>query len=148
MRGDTARLAGGAAPVHPDQEGRALAGPPMRRRSGSDKRKRTAVLPIRLTPEERRLIDGNAERAALTAASYARHVLLGVDPPRQARRPPVEKRELGRLLGLAGNIASNINQIARVLNGGGEADLGALDHALAELTDMRRALLTALRRDP
>lgn len=147
MRGKTARLAGGFAPVHPDQEGDALAGPPLRVRSGSNKRKRLVVLGVRLTPEERDLIDRHAERAALTVGSYARGVLLGVEPPRQARRPPVEKRELARLLGHIGHIGSNVNQIARVLNGGGEADLPALDDALDQLADIRAALLAALGRE-
>jgi hypothetical protein len=113
---------------------------------GSEKRVRSAHLTIRLTPDERGQIDAMAERAGITPGSLARQIVLGAPPPRQVRRPPVERRELARLLGHLGHIGSNLNQIARVLNGGGEADLGALDEALTGLGEMRDAVLAALGR--
>ena len=113
---------------------------------GSEKRARTTHLTIRLTPDERATIDASAERAGLTAGSYARQVLMGAPAPRQVRRPPVERRELVRLLGNLGYVGNNINQIARVLNGGGEADFAGLNEALAGLGTVRLAILKALGR--
>lgn len=114
--------------------------------SGSEKRARASHLTIRLTEAERAEIDAAAARGGLTAGSYARQVLLAAPPPRQVRRPPIERKELARLLGEFGHIGSNINQIARVLNGGGEADLEAIDTALVALVDMRDGLISALGR--
>ena len=61
---------------------------------GSEKRARTMHLTIRLSPDERAVIDSAAERSGLTAGSHARQVLLGAGAPRQVRRPPIERREL------------------------------------------------------
>jgi len=116
--------------------------------SGSEKRARISHLTMRLTPDERAAIDEAAERAGLTPGSYARHAVLGAPAPRQARRPPVERRELARLLGELGHIGGNLNQLARSMNTGAlvyEADIGA---ALAGLAEMRSAVLKALGREP
>ena len=115
---------------------------------GSEKRARTTHLTIRLTPDERAAIDAAAERAGLTAGSYARQLLMGAPAPRQVRRPPIERRELVRLLGNLGYVGNNINQIARVLNGGGEPDFPGLNEALAGLGTVRKGILKALGRAP
>lgn len=148
MRGDTARLSGGVAPVNPHQEGAALHGPPLPRRSGSEKRKRSVCLAVRLTAEERALIEGQAERAGLATGSYARLVLLGAPPPRQIRRPPVERRELARLLGEIGHIGGNLNQLAHHANSGLAFDRVAFRSAVAALEAIRKAILSALGRSP
>jgi len=160
MRGDTARLSGGAAPVNPGQEGDPLAAPPQRpaaadaspskqvARSGSEKRQRSSVLHVRLTPAEHSHIVGHAERSGLTAASYARQVLLAAPPPRQVRRPPIERQELSRLLGEIGRVGSNLNQLAHAANAGVPSDRSALRRVLESLADVRVAILSALGRRP
>jgi len=115
---------------------------------GSEKRPRSSHLTFRLTPEERAAIDQAADRAGLTSGSYARQVLLGAPAPRQVRRPPVERRELARLLGLFGNIGSNLNQIARAANSGDGVDAVDFARELANLQVARNAILKALGRDP
>lgn len=115
---------------------------------GSEKRARTVHLTIRFTPEERATIDGMANRAGLTPGSYGRQVLLGAPAPRQVRRPPVERRELARLLGEIGHVGGNLNQIARYMNFGRGIDEFELKQAIAGLSLVRGAILTALGRDP
>lgn len=115
---------------------------------GSEKRARSKHLTIRLTADERTSISEAAERAGLTIGSYARNILMGAPTPRQVRRPPIEKAELARLLGQIGYLGNNINQIARIMNGGGEADMPALNEALAGLGSVRNAILQALGRAP
>ena len=146
MRGDTARLAGDVVPVHPDQEGDTLTGPPIARRSGSEKRRRTSDLHIRLTPAERLAINADAERAGLAAGSYARLVLLGARSPRQVRRPPIERAELGRLLGAIGHVGANLNQLAHASNSGLPVVRSQLTEALQALAKVREAILSALGR--
>ena len=114
---------------------------------GSEKRARTKHLTVRLTPEERAAIDQAADRAGLTPGSYARQVMLGAPAPRQVRRPPVERRELARLLGEIGHVGSNLNQIARTMNFGNGIDAFDLKQTLGGLGLVRDAILKALGRD-
>ncbi len=116
--------------------------------SGSEKRVRSRVLPIRFSKEERAVLDDAADRAGLTPSSYARQALLGAPAPRQVRRPPVERRELAKLLGEAGKIGSNLNQLAKAANSGVLVYAGDLDAALAGLQELRDAILRALGREP
>jgi hypothetical protein len=114
---------------------------------GSEKRVRSRHLTIRLSPDERATIDDMADRAGLTSGSYGRQVLLGAPAPRQVRRPPVERRELARLLGEIGHVGGNLNQIARYMNYGHGVDEFELKQTIAGLSLVRGAILTALGRD-
>ena len=115
---------------------------------GSEKRVRKRILPIRLSDEEHAVIDEAAERAGLVVSSYARQALLGAPPPRQVRRPAVERRELARLLGELGKIGGNLNQLAKAANTGVVVFEGEIASALTGLREMRDAVLKALGRDP
>ena len=86
--------------------------------SGTEKRVRDRVLQVRLTAEEEAIVQAAAERAGLANGSYARQVLLGAPAPRQVRRPPIERRELARLLGELGRVGANLNQLAKRANQG------------------------------
>ena len=114
---------------------------------GSETRVRSKHLTIRFSPEERASIDDAADRAGLTPGSYARQVLLGAPAPRQVRRPPVERRELARLLGEIGHVGGNLNQIARDMNFGRGIEASALQQELHGLGLVRDAILKALGRD-
>jgi hypothetical protein len=113
---------------------------------GTEKRLRTEHLTIRFTPEERAAIDAAAEKAGLTSGSYARQVLLGAPPPRQVRRPPVERAELARLLGELGHIGGNLNQLAHTGNLGMPVNGHSLAEALEALKLLRDAILKSLGR--
>jgi len=113
---------------------------------GSEKRARTTHITIRLTPDERAAIDAAAERAGLTSGSYARAAVLGAPTPRQVRRPPIERKELARLLGEIGHVGANLNQLAHAANTGVDTDRNALLIILASLVDVRNAILQALGR--
>lgn len=116
--------------------------------SGSEKRQRQKALRLRLTDDEQATIADAAERAGLSLASYARQALLAAPPPRQVRRPPVEKVELARLVAHIGKIGSNLNQLAHIGNAGGVVDGVALAAELGELALVRAAIYAALGRDP
>jgi hypothetical protein len=116
--------------------------------SGSERRQRTAHLMVRLTLAERGVLDAAAARAGLSLVGYARSVLLSAPPVRQARRPPVEKAELVRLLGAVGKLGSNVNQIARVLNADGSVASPLFAEASADVAVMRAAIMQALGRAP
>jgi hypothetical protein len=116
--------------------------------SGSETRHRTNHLKLRLTDDERSTLDAAAERAGLSLSGWARSTLLNAPPVRQARRPPIERAELHLLLSQLGKLGSNVNQIARVLNGGGEAEPPALAGSRADIAMMRAAIMMALGRKP
>lgn len=112
--------------------------------SGSDNRKRTKSIHIRCTPHEHSLIHTRADRSGMYVGSYLRTLALGEPGPRAARRPPVEKRELARLLGELGKIGSNLNQIARALHMGDPPDMHEMRRALEEFAALRALTRRAL----
>ncbi len=116
--------------------------------SGTNKRIRDRILTVRLSAEERAAIDEAAERVGLAVGSYARQTLLGAPAPRQVRRPPVERKELARILGEMGHIGGNLNQIAKAVNTGVVVYEGEIDAALGGLSEVRAAILKALGRAP
>ena len=108
---------------------------------------------FRLTAQELAALTTSSRRAGLCISGYARLVLLGVKPPRAARRPTIETTLLARTLGELGKIGSNLNQIAHALNAKAlgieimpfvERDLA---RALVELRQARRFVLKALGRE-
>jgi len=115
---------------------------------GSEKRVRNRHLTVRLSDDERAAVDAAAERAGLMPGSYARQALLGGPAPRQVRRPPVERKELARLLGELGKIGGNLNQLAKAANTGVLVYTGEIDAALHGLAEARDAILKALGRAP
>lgn len=114
--------------------------------SGTEKRARATHLTVRLSADERATVDAAAERAGLTAGSYARHAMLGAPAPRQVRRPQIERKELARLLGELGKIGGNLNQLAKASNSGAIVYTGEIDAELAGLMEVRTAILKALGR--
>ena len=109
---------------------------------------RTKLIPVRCTAKERAAIKAVADKAGLSVGAFLRAAALGDAGPRAVRRPPVERKELARLLGHLGKVGSNINQLAHAYNRDRRVP------GLAELTDlrayvgqMRDALLAALGRD-
>lgn len=114
--------------------------------SGSETRQRKKVLLIRLTEAEQAQLVEAADRAGLTLASYARKMLLSAPPPRQGRRPPADKVELGRIVAHLGKIGGNLNQLARAANTGVAVDGVALAEEMGELAVTRALLRAALGR--
>ena len=113
------------------------------------KNARTKLIPpIRCTEEERVAIKAAADQAGLSVGAFVRALALGDAGPRAVRRPPVERKELARLLGHLGKVGSNINQLAHAYNSvrriPGVAELEAVRQQIGE---MRDALMKALGRD-
>lgn len=111
---------------------------------------RTRVIPpIRCTPQEQAAIKAAADKAGLSVGAYLRASALGDAGPRSVRRPPIERKELARLLGHLGKIGSNVNQLAHGFNR--TAILPGFPELLAareDLRQMRNALMKALGREP
>jgi hypothetical protein len=109
---------------------------------------KTSFVSVRCTAKERSTIDEAARRAGLSVGAYLRTLALGSPGPRAVRRPPIERKELARLLGHLGKVGSNINQLAYAFNSTrripGLAELTAVREQIGEIRD---ALMKALSRD-
>jgi hypothetical protein len=108
---------------------------------------RTKLIPVRCTAEERAAIKAVADKAGLSVGAFLRAAALGDAGPRAVRRPPIERKELARLLGHLGKVGSNLNQLAYAFNRDrrvpGLAELTAMRQQVGELRD---ALMKALGR--
>ena len=105
------------------------------------------IPPIRCTEGERVAIKAAADQAGLSVGAFVRALALGDAGPRAVRRPPIERKELARLLGHLGKVGSNLNQLAYAFNRDrripGLAELTAMRQQVGELRD---ALMKALGR--
>jgi len=108
---------------------------------------RTHFIAVRCTAAERAAIAERASQAGLSVGAYLRSLALGTAGPRSVRRPPIERKELARLLGWLGKLGSNVNQLAKRFNQSralpGFAELLAIRR---EVGEMRAALIKALGR--
>lgn len=120
--------------------------PPARRRSGSAKRQRAAVVSFRVTPAEREALDAAAAAAGMLIGTYVCHLVLAAPPPPKVRRPSANHGQLVQLLGEIGRIGSNINQLARSANAQRVVAGDQLAEAVADVAEMRAAVLAALGR--
>jgi hypothetical protein len=120
------------------------------------------VIHFRCTPAQRANYDAQAERAGYSIGEYFRTLADGKPSLRAARRPSVEKAdgkpslraarrpsvekaELARVLGLLGNLTSNVNQLARAANTVGfEMTTDELKQIGGEVREMRAAVMKAL----
>lgn len=84
-----------------------------RRRSGSERRQRGAVVRIRLLDEERDALHAKAEAAGLTVGAYLRQAGLGYAGMRARRAPRVNAVLLAQAIAALNKAGSNLNQIAR-----------------------------------
>ena len=109
---------------------------------------KNSFISVRCTAEERSKIDDAARQAGLSIGAYLRSLALGSAGPRAVRRPPIERKELARLLGHLGKVGSNLNQLAHAFNRErripGLDELNAIRQKVGELRD---ALMKALGRD-
>lgn len=116
----------------------------MSPRSGSEKRQRTTIVTMRISPQEAATIRQLAQNRGETVSAMMRSALLH-NRPRLTR---IDLQAVARLLGQLGKIGSNINQIAHRYNmaeGRPSGNIeGALETALNELLEWRMALMQAL----
>jgi hypothetical protein len=116
--------------------------------SGSDKRQRGETVTVRLTKDERATLDALASRTGMAAGAFMRAAAFGDAGPRAQRRPPVDLKDLRHLLGECGRVGNNLNQIARILNTGGSADIPELTAACGAYNDISAGILALLDMGP
>lgn len=121
---------------------------PKKSRSGSNKRQRDKVTPIRWAEAEFNKVAAKASDAGLSFGAFMRALGLGEPGPRSQRIPPVQNELLLRLQGQLGRLNNNANQIARGINMRDFYELTELRQALKDYMPIRDAIFAALGKQP
>ena len=105
--------------------------------------KRRNNITVKLTDIELELLNQKAEMAGTSKAEYLRNLLIGT--PMKVRYEIVaDMQDLRKLVGEYGKIGSNLNQIAKYFNTGGERSLAMEDEirqCISELFVLRKEVL-------
>lgn len=113
-----------------------------KKKSGSEKRQKGAVITFRATAAELEEIDCATAKAGLSSRSeYARRQCLARP---KARRPTVAVELLAQVLGQLGKVGGNLNQIAHRLNANLYVSRGDLSATLDELRQVCREIVKVL----
>ena len=110
-------------------------------------RKRDAPLSWRPPKALREEFHARVEKSGLSASAFITKAIFAHEPPRQSRRPPVEKELLARLLADAGHIRNALDEVARA-GGVAPAHGKLIEAACGNLTEIRAALIVLLGRQP
>ena len=108
--------------------------------------RRTSVVRIRVTDEERAAIDVAAKSIGLGPCSFARMTVVkaaglkAAKPPR--RKADAYAQALAGWTAQLGWIGNNLNQCARALNSGGNIESSELASILSELQQLRETVLS------
>jgi hypothetical protein len=93
--------------------------PAAKRSSGSESRVRVHKVDTRWDGIEHASLAAAAQTAGLTKGGYIRALVLGCPGPRSQRAPSINAQALAQATAALNKVASNLNQVARVLNSGG-----------------------------
>ena len=118
--------------------------PPKAQKSGSENRQRGGQIAFRVTEEERAIIEAAADAAELTVGSFVRAKILKKIVTKEVRRPSIDREIFGRALGMLGKVGSNINQIAKHLNSGGNVPNAEIAKALNDVSILKEQILKAI----
>ena len=105
--------------------------------------KRTHIICLRLTDIELSVLEDRAEKCKMTRSDFIRNLIINrkLTPKYQI---VIDGEEIKSLLAQYGKIGSNLNQIARHFNSGGERSLAMqeeIQQAIAELYALRKEVL-------
>lgn len=115
----------------------------MSERSGTEKRKRTKILPVRLTEAEQAALAEHVERTGYSRAALVRYGLFQTPLPRAVPRPTVDHKAVAQLLGELGRLGGNVNQLAKHANAG-RFQANSVELAMRDLLALRTACMKAL----
>lgn len=104
---------------------------------------RTHIICLRLTDLELSVLEDRAEKCRMTKSDFIRNLILNrkLTPKYQI---VIDSEEIKGLLSQYGKIGSNLNQIARYFNSGGERSRAMqeeIQRSIAELYALRKEVL-------
>lgn len=112
-----------------------------------DDKKREAPISYRPPKDLREAFYERVEKSGLSTGAFITKAIFNHEPPRQSRRPPVEKEMLARLLGGAAKIRDELHEIS-LTTGEGDPDSLLIEAACDQLTEIRAAILKLAARKP
>jgi hypothetical protein len=127
-----------------DEKRLPLSHQPGRRRSGTEKRRKSKVVGVRLNEEDYAALLNEAEAHNLTPPSYIREYKLKTTGVRSRRRPAADVAAISELYAKLNRIGNNINQIAHAMNAGQVEEAAALERIEAEFIATLKAARLAL----
>jgi hypothetical protein len=90
-----------------------------------------------------------APRGGAPPPPHARNVLLAAKTIRSVRRPPIDRTAVAQLLAMLGRTATELRTLARLSDANtNEDDREKIADCLSQISEMRDALMNALRRQP
>lgn len=92
--------------------------PKPKKRSGSEKRRRSVQNIFRSTPDERAEMQANAAAVGLTFGSFIRSLACAHPQTRPVRRMTPDMKQVKKLLAEVSRVGSNIYQLVRAANFG------------------------------
>jgi Bacterial mobilisation protein (MobC)/HicB family len=117
-----------------------------RKRSGSEKRRMSHTVHVRLSPASHARLSARADAERITLAAWLRKLADDAPVSRQSRKPAPDRALLIRWLAATGHIGGNINQLAHAANVGGFEAVrrGLLEQAIQDVAEIRAMLMKAL----
>jgi hypothetical protein len=114
----------------------------------TEKKKETRPAPISYRPPAhlRDEFHARVEKSGLSVSAFLTKAVFDKLPPRQTRRPPLEKKLAAQLLGEAARIRDALHEIS--LNGDCHESALLVEQAVEELTAIRSVLMKAMGRKP
>ena len=115
-----------------------------KKNSGTETRKKSALVGFRASPEEHAALKAAAEAAQLTLGSYIRAKMLKKIETRPTPRPSIDRQMLAAALALLGKVGSNLNQMARTMNEGNSVERNRILGALDEFRYLKDRIILAI----
>lgn len=116
--------------------------------SMTEKKKKSRPAPISYRPPvgKREEVIARAQREGLSVSAYLTKCVFNKLPPRQTRRPPLEKKLVAKLLGEAARIRDALHEIS--LHGDCQENALLVEQAVEQLIEIRTLLMKAMGRKP
>ena len=112
----------------------------------SRKTKREAPISYRPPAHLRDEFHARVEQSGLSVSGFITKVIFDASPPRQSRRPPLEKKLVAQMLGEAARIRDALHEIE--LTGDCQENALLIEQAVEELIELRTMLMKAMGRKP
>ncbi len=125
--------------------GDSAAAPKKHRRSGSEKRQRDEIIPVRCKEPEAALIRENAAAAHLKPCGFLRMLGTGFQRPNEQRPRLPELAPFRAVYGKLAIACSNVAQLLRLANRGEYPDISEVRETHAKLNAAADELLALLR---
>ena len=123
--------------------------PAPKKHSGSEKRQRNKITPIRWAADEFNTVAAKANKSGLSFGAFIRTLGLGDAGPRARRSRPINSQILVKAIGLHGKYGNNLNQIAYKLNANAQDALASdFEGALKEWAEIRNLMFEAFEMEP